>query len=243
MKKNLIVIFFLTNILGLFSQTFEGKLVYEITFRVDEDRANKLGISVDEMLKMLKKKEDFADTITYYIKDGNYIQEDNSKKRIKKIFRSHENIIYYFEKESNYVVLHNAEYNNSLGLDLGEFRVSNPDSSKTILGKKCSLVKLTWDDFANEFYWYDSNILKVNPLLFVNHNVDGLNNLLNFTNSWPFEKTISINNFVTITTTLVYFQKMDINDSMFNIPELRKSRRRKFQFIKNLEGYDVMKIK
>ena len=96
MKHIKITILLFLNSVLIFGQSFEGKLVYDIDFELYGILSEKLKISKDALLNKMKEEGSFFDEMTIYIKDGNYIKEDNSTLRRRSIYKSSTNSIFIF---------------------------------------------------------------------------------------------------------------------------------------------------
>lgn len=152
MKHTLIYLFSLFNIGLGFGQSFEGKLIYEVDFEIEEEKLKIMGISKEDILNKKKADGEFFDEITIYLKAGNYLKKDNSTLRNKYIYKSGENKIYFFQEQSEYVTIVNAINPNALNLEIDALpmQISKEDSIKIIHGESCKLVKLNWEGLGEE---------------------------------------------------------------------------------------------
>lgn len=91
-----------------FAQNFEGILTYDVEFELNEGVAEKFEISKEELLEKMKSRNEYFDEINWYVRDGEYVKEDNSKLKKKVVYKKEENKLYFFEGESEYVMIVDA---------------------------------------------------------------------------------------------------------------------------------------
>jgi len=220
-------------------QSFEGKVVYKVQFQ-----ANKAKLGEMVMSKM-KQDGEFYDEIVYYFKEGNYCRENNSKKKKRIIYKSEENKLYYFEDSSEFVTIVNGENTSFLSSYEGgpTVKLTKLDSIKVIKNDSCKLVKLSWESFNDEYYWYHPSRIKIDSELFQKHNSEYLNKILQLTNAFPMEITKSIGKLMAITMTVETIEEMKVDDELFAIPELRNPKRKKDRYQGKISGNTIMEIK
>lgn len=226
-------------------QNFEGKVTYKVNFEIDEEKYGELGIKKEMIVEKMKKEGEYYDKITYYFQKGNYIKEDNSTKNKRIIYKSDENLIYLFEQNSEYVTIVKGEKPSVLNteFDNSSVEINELDSIKMIGNESCKLVMLNWGELSSEYYWYNPSKLNINSELFKNHNYEYLNKILTKTNSFPLEITKSVGKLMKITMTVEEIEEIDLDEKIFEIPELKKPKRKGDKYLEELIGNKVMKIK
>jgi len=226
-------------------QSFEGKLTYKVDFEINEERLGEMGVTKEMIVDKMKKEGEYYDKIIYRFKEGNYVKEDNSSNKKRFVYKSLENKIYLFEDESEYVTIMKGE-NPSLINQKSEsssIRVHQIDSIKIIKNDTCKLVKLTWGNLSEEYHWYNPSKIIIDYNLFQRHNYEYLNKILEITKAFPFEITKSVGKFMTITMTVDEIEELDVEENIFAIPELKKSKRKGDKYFERVTGNIIMKIK
>ena len=112
-----------------------------------------------------------------------------------------------------------------------------------INGIECKLIKLSWDGLGEELYYYNSEVISIDPKLFAKHNLEYFNTILNLTGSYPIETIKTISSFMSIKMTLVNISEEKIEDSVFDLPKLKKAKKDYSEMLLNITGAEVMKIK
>lgn len=226
------------------AQSFEGKLTYKVDFEFNEEKLSQLGVTKEIMLNKLKEKEEFLDETILYFKEGNYIKEQNFKIQKRSIYKAEENMLYIFENGSDYVTIMNAKNPNGGDWKFGNtvVKISEPDTTKIIHGKTCNLVKLNSDNLVYQYNWYSKEEIKINSDLFKQHNYEHLNSILEITDSYPMEITLAFG-FMSMKMTIKEIEEIELDERMFLIPELKKSKRKSDKLIEEMTGNKVMKIK
>ena len=79
--------------------------------------------------------------------------------------------------------------------------------------------------------------------MFRSHNYENLNKILAKTKAFPLEITKTVEKLMTITMTVEKIEEIDLNEELFKIPELKKSKRKGDKYVEKLTGNKVMKIK
>jgi len=243
MKKTLLGILAVLTYTFTFGQSFEGKLTFKVDFDIKTQKIGDFEITKDKVIEKMKKDGEYFDTVIVTLKDGNYIKEDNSSSEKKVIYKSDLNKIYTLQKDFEYVVITDANKRNAMDLGLGEPKIEKIDSLKVINGINCKLLKLTWKGIGQEFLYYNSENVKIDSDLFINHKFEYFNDILKVTNSYPLEINRVINNFTSIKMTLVSISKEEIEDSIFELPKFKKAEKDYAEMMLNMTGSEVMKIK
>lgn len=227
MKNKLsVVIAFLAYTLS-FGQSFEGKLTYNVEFDIKTQKIGNFEITKDEVIEKLKKEGEYFDTVTVTLKGGNYIKEDNSESEKRIIYRSDLNKIYTFNNGYGEEVETDAKRYNTLNI-FKEPKIEKLDSIKNINGIECNLLKLSWNNFGEEYYFYNSNVGRLDPKLFKNHNYEYFNIVVENTNAYPLEIVKKISNFISVKMTLQSISEEKVNDELFDINKI-KARKLSYQ--------------
>ncbi len=74
-----------------------------------------------------------------------------------------------------------------MNLNLKEPKIEKIDSLKVINGNNCNLIKLTWGKLGEEYYFYNSEIAKLDSGNFKNHNYEYFNAIVDISKSYPLE--------------------------------------------------------
>lgn len=226
-----------------YGQSFEGKLTYFVEFDIKSQTFGDFEITKEQIVDKMKKDGDFFDTITITIKEGNYVKEDNSNSKKRILYKSEFNNIYTFQKDFEYVTITDANKFNTMNLDLNEPKIEQIDSLKIINGINCKRIKFSWGKSGEESYYYNSAIAKINPNHFSKHNYEYFNTLIGITSSYPLEIIKTISNIMSIKMTLISILEEKIDDSIFELPKLKKAEKDYSEMMLKITGSKVMKIK
>jgi hypothetical protein len=243
MKSLLIAIFTIFAWTFTFAQSFEGKLTYKVEFDMKVKKIGKIEITKEQVLDKMKKEGEYFDTLVITLKNGNYKKEDNSNSRKKIVYKSDVNKIYTFQKDFDHVVITDAKKKYALNLKLPEPTFEKTDSLKVVNGYNCKLVKLSWDKLGEEYYFYNSEVVKLDAQLFKNHNNEYFNNIIEISNSYPIEIIKTVMNFITIKMTLIKISEEKILDDEFKLPKFEKAEKDYAEMMLKITGSEVMKIR
>ena len=97
-----------------FSQSFEGKLIYKVEFDIKATKFGNIDISQDQIIEKMKSSNEYFDSLTVFIKKGNYIKIINSNSEKKAVYKSETNKIYSFQQDFEYVTISDANKFNAL---------------------------------------------------------------------------------------------------------------------------------
>ena len=239
MKKLLFIslIFFISHL--SIGQSFEGVLTYSVDFEL----SGKFATMKDKIFEKMEKDGEFYDTIKIYIKGDKYLKRDNKIKPTSIIYSSEKNEIYSIQKDFEYVTIIDAEKFNPLDLDFKSPNISKIDSIKYISEIPCDILKLSWPNLGEEWYFYNDQIAKIDAKLFKNHNYEYLNLILEKTGSYPLEIVKSINQLISIRMSLTSIEEKKLSEEVFLIPELEDAEKDYAEIIRRTTGNEVMKIK
>jgi len=245
MKYIAIIALFFAQILTCFAQNFEGKLVYDVHFEMNEKLMEELGIVKEDMIKKMTDEGVHFDEITIYLsKNGDYTRQTNAKLSGKFLYQASSNNIFLFEKKSKYITVVTADKYNSFDADYGIAKplLAKIDSTKIILGDTCKLVRADWGNIGTEYYWYSDKI-PVDAKLFVPHNYEYMNRVFELTNAYPMQITKRMRGFINFTMTLKSYEAIDLPDETFALPKMKKSKKKQHKRIEKDTGNQIMKIK
>lgn len=204
-----------------YGQSFEGKLTYSVEFDIKSQKFGGFEITKEQVIEKMKSNGEFFNKIFVTLKQGNYIKEDNSSSEKRIIYKSDVNKIYTFQKDFEYEVITDADKYNAYNLDFKEPKIEEVDSLKSINGFDCKLLKLSWDKLGEEYYFYNSEIARIDPELFKNHNYEFFNTVVGKTNSYPLEIVKIVSNLISIKMTLVSISEEEISDDLFDIEKIK----------------------
>ncbi len=225
-----------------YAQSFQGTLEYKVEFEFNEENIGKLGLTKEDMLDKLNKDSDYCENITVHIKKGNYSFEDDSNLKKRKIYHAGSNTIYSIENGLYYITLIDAIKHNSVDAASEVPKVVYTNDTKIIMGERCKLLKLVWEDSGEELYWFNNQLIPINPKLFSKHNHDYLNLVLNKTRAYPAEISKKLNSLVTFKMTLVEINDDKVDDEIFDIPELIEPYDKRFEDYEKKSGNKVKLI-
>lgn len=227
-KLHLAIVFFLLPFLG-YAQIFEGIIGYDIQYDVDSLLFNTY--VPKEVQEEISSKTKPYDKIYLFVKDSLYMKRDNSKKRNDYIYNG-KDTIYHCKENSKRVRIIDSGSHNTMELSSIQRIVPSiylSDTTATISGIRCNLLILDFIlneiSFGKEYYWFNSDTLKVDFTKFHNHNYGYLNQVLKLTKSWPVSFTKLTENFGMIKHTLTYAKRSTINPSFFTLPTLDRKKR------------------
>ncbi|WP_052910246.1 hypothetical protein [Riemerella anatipestifer] len=243
MKKILLGICMILIYLMPFAQSFEGRLVYKVEFDIQTEKFGNIEIKKEQVIEKMKKDDDYFDSLTVTIKNGNYIKEDNSNNRKRIVYKADLNKIYTFQKDFDHVVITDAKNYHGMNLNLKEPKIEQLDSLKVINGNNCNLIKLTWGKLGEEYYFYNSEIAKLDSGNFKNHNYEYFNAIVDISKSYPLEIVKKVSDFISIRMTLLAIEEVKIDDSLFELPKFEKAEKEYAEMMLKITGSEVMKIK
>ena len=212
-----------------FGQAFEGKLTYKVEYDIKTRKFGGVEITKDQIITKMKNDGEFFDTIIVTIKNGNYIKEFNSSVENRIIYKSDLNKIYSFRNDIENESLIDANKYNALDIKFGEPKVEKLDSLKIVNGVNCNLIKLSWGKLGEEYYFYNSEIAKLDPKLFKSHNYEYFNTVVNISKSYPLEIVKSTGDFITVKMTLKSISEEKISNELFDIEKIKTQKTTFFQ--------------
>lgn len=240
MKTVIALVLILCNF-HIYSQSFEGTLIYKVTFEFSSKFNN--DEFINKTLNTLKKSGEYYDTLTIKFKGGNYLKMDNAPNGKKVIYHGTQNQLYFFTKNSDIVLIADANMYHPNNIKLPEPQVILEDSIFNINRTLCKKIKFVWEDIGEEIYYYSTSIAPLKPYLFREHNYEYLNLLISLTKAYPVKIVKSLNEFITINIELVDVNNSKIENNIFEIPLLREPNKKQAEMINQLSGYDIMVIR
>lgn len=175
-------------------------------------------------MEKMKERGQFFDTVTVYLKGGNYLKEDNSTLNRKVIYRADSNKIFISTNELNNDITIDANQYNAFGVKSRKPTVEKIDTIKKVNGYKCKLLKLSWGSQSEEYYFYNPKVASVKSNNFKKHNYEYFNTVIKATRSYPLEIIKKMDDFVTAKTSLVSMSKEAVSDELFNIEKLKEQK-------------------
>lgn len=239
MKKSLLILSFLALVLTGRTQSFEGVITYTVQFELKEGFPE----MKDQILEKLKKDGDYYDTLKVFIKHNQYKKIDNSANPKSVIYSPEENIVYVLEEGFDHAILMDASEVRSLNLNLPEPSFHYVDSIKHIYNIGCDILKLSWQDLGEEWYFFNGDVANIDPKLFENHNYEYLNTILKSTGSYPLEIVKSLDGMMSVTMSAISIEEQELSDALFELPKLKKANKRMNELMGEVTGAHVMKIK
>lgn len=228
-------------------QSFEGIISYEVNFEINEEKLADFGVTKEQIIEKMRVEGEYFDQIIIYMKNGNYVKEENSINKKRLIYKNQENLMYLFEEGRDYVIVMNGNMAGAFGqeTETNKPQIEKLDSLKVIYGDTCSLLRLSWPGIieTSEDYWYSDTQLRINGESFKNHNYEYLNQILKITESYPMEISKSVGEIIRITMRVKEIEETIIDEELFEIPELKESRRKGDRLVKEMTGNKVMKIR
>ncbi len=219
MKFFLILILFLSS-KSSYGQLFQGYLTYTSKIEISK-KLEKTGITQEQLITRLKREGTFADTITVSYRQENYCVMRNTNPKSWSIYLGDSNKIYSMQEGE----LSDICYVTDASIDL-EFQltgnkpiVKELDTSVTVNDHKCHVVRVKWKAGTYDYY-YDTSILKVDPVLFLKHEYDGWAEYLQLAKSLPIQIVMTTNGIMTNTMTLLYSKELVIDQKLFRIPNV-----------------------
>lgn len=205
MKNLKTIIIFLFTYLG-YSQDFEGKIEYQITY-FDK---NNVEVNIPKVNQLMGEKS------TFITKKGKYKQITNSDFMSFQLYSSNEKKLYiknnWNQKESDTLF-----YLDPSKLENVSFKYEITKNAATILGYLCD--KLTVKDTLNiirEEYFYSPD-LKLNPKYFKDFSAFNKNKITDLMKAVFLKLSYYYPEF-TLSMTAIDIKKIKISDSEFNLP-------------------------
>jgi hypothetical protein len=202
MKSLFLFLFFLEISYGVLAQSFEGEIIYQISYK------SKLSGIKDADLNVL-----FGDEQEYYIKGNNYRSFFNGSLLKSQLYKGNENKSFTLTGKSDTLYWEYYNKDNPVISDTVELR------KDTVFGLSCDLLTIVTPVSKTCYYFnkrYSADPELYNKDLYANWFL-----ILNKTRSLPL-KTVYENNEFIRTSTAINIVPMKLNDSFFNILDENK---------------------
>ena len=201
------------------AQNFEGTLTYKVDFTIAQKMID-MGVTLDVLKKRMEEEGSWVNTIETSIKNGYYKQLNESKDKSWVIYRPDSNMLYTLQEgeASDICVIMDASMDTEFKM-LGKMpTVTLVDTIVKYNDYELKMVKVKWK-MGYYLYLYSEDHFKTDPELFKGHIFDGFYEYLKIAKSFP---VIVIKDAVmmTVTTSLISSSEEEIQDSIFDIPEL-----------------------
>lgn len=223
------------------AQSFEGRLIYKVSFEPGPALI-KTGATKEMIIERMKSQGEYYDKVEVSIKGGDYYKYINSSNAKWMIYKASDNKVYRFESDEEYVTISDAGSTQTGMITLPTPDIKEIETTKEIMGMPCKAIKLSWGDRGEEFYYYSPEFAKIDAQLFANHKEEYLSEVLNRTGAYPTEFTKTLNGVITLTMTLIEVKEEAQEPKLFEIPKLKKAKGKEVKMISELTGFTVMKV-
>ncbi len=179
----------------------------------------KVGTKIENTIEQLKNQDMFGDEMICKFKGGNYYYMWMPNCKSWSVYKNDSNRIYKFYKNTNICKTTDAL------IDIeAKYTGKNPeiiqlDTVVVVNGISCRIVRVK-NGFTRFDYFYNSEILKTNPDLFVNHSCDGWFEFLKISKSLPLRIDKTMTGSITIRLIMKEYKEEKIEDNIFFIPNL-----------------------
>ena len=203
MIKNLASLLMLLITATIYSQNFEGKIIYSNSYE------SKLSDVTSEQFNNLMGTEQ-----AYLIKEGNYKSAFNGVFIKLQMYRGDENRSYMFTVKSD--TLYWEDY--SLNIDKAiSFEIKK--NQDAVLGTPCDVI-IVQAEKSKTHYYYNSKY-EINPELFTDHNYGNWYYIISKTKALPL-KTVFENDQFIMTSVATEITSMELDDNVFEVQNKSK---------------------
>lgn len=199
MKNIFISAFILLTSLSVFGQNFEGKIVYQNTFK-----------SKNPQLKDEQWSAMFGSTQEFYAKGNQYKYVTNGTLLLWQTYSATDKKVYTKMSNSPSVYWNDATVNTDTIL-----KIELKKASAVVLGYTCDELILTCKSGVQKYYFNAKFV--VDPKLYTAHTYGNFALLLTKTKSWPLKSVIETDQF-TLTSTATEVKPMVVDINMFKLP-------------------------
>jgi hypothetical protein len=204
MKRTLTIALTLLTVITSFAQTFEGKVIYQNSFK------SKLPSMKDEQLNsMMGSKQEF------YIKGGDYKSVMNGTFLQWQIYINKDNKLYNKMSNSETIFWNDG----SVNADATIKSQLNKDAT-VILGYTCDELILTTKSGVQKFYF--NSKVGIDTKLYLNHKYGNWYEYLKQANALPLKMIIDNQQFI-MESVAVEVKPMKLDDKEFKLPENAKT--------------------
>lgn len=196
----LVAVAFLSLTCEATGQTFEGKIVYQNTYK------SKLsGVTNDQLAVSMGSKQD------YFIKEGNYKSISNGASWFWQIYIGRENRLYNKIGNSDVILWMDGA---SRSDQIVETKVNR--EVMEVLGYKCDEAVFTLKN-GSEKYYFNSK-LSVDPSLYSKHLYGNWYDYLKLAKAVPLKMVVETPEFV-MTSTAIEIKPMKVAETEFQLPK------------------------
>jgi hypothetical protein len=185
MKKLFFINLFYIIASTAFGQTFEGKIIYAVSYQYNT--TNKKDTSISIGLGTIE---------TFYIKNGDYLIKGNGSKKEWVLYKSSTNKIYTKYKGNDTLFVNDASINHNKIKDKYHYRKAATVTEKnSVTGKKETIRRDDEYVFITENgdeYFYYNRKYKINSKLFVNHRHGHLSEFVGLSNCIPLVMNFNV---------------------------------------------------
>jgi len=206
----------------LFSQSYEGTLVYKTDFQFEiSDNMAEMGLTEERIIEKMKTEGSWSDSIKKSYRQGDYISYTNFSPQSWSIYKQNTNKLYTFQEgeDSDICTVTDVSFDLEFQMTGNQPTVKKLDSIVEVNGRKCEIVRVQWKTGIYDYY-FDSTFLKVDHKLFENHIYDGWADFLKISNALPVKIVKHANGFVTVSFTLIRNTEETLDSKLFEIPTL-----------------------
>lgn len=198
MIKKLLVSLLFFCCMNIYSQSFEGMLVYSVNYD-----SKSTDVTSDQLNSLMGTKQWYA------IKGGNYKSVFNGNFIKLQIYRNDENRNYSLTAKSD--ILYYEDYSENKDKALSYEIKKNQD---TIMGIPCDLIIIKAEKSKTLVYF--NSEYKINPELFKNHNYGNWHYIVSKTKALPLKTVTETEQFI-MTSIATEVKPMQLNDNVFEI--------------------------
>lgn len=220
------------------AQTFQGTLTYVQDFDLPKSFLD-MGITKEMMNEKIRSSGDWFDTVRISYRDGNYHALTNSSKKSWKIYKADENKLYSFVTGDDGVI---CVVQKAVDLDMtgapDKPVTTQLDTTVTILGHPCKVVRMKWQLGAMDYY-YNPSVNTVRPELFAQHSSEGFAEFLKISRSLPLRVVRNAMG-LTIVQTLTAAKAGEVKADLFAIPKLEPDKQLN---VMNMPGTEIFRVK
>lgn len=199
MKKILVIAIVFLNTVGIFAQTFEGKIVYQNTVKSKVKE-----VTDQQWIALLGSEQE------YFIKKGNYKSISNGTMFQWQLYLNNENKIYNKLAASN----------SAFWLDASQAaetitKIEVVTNAAEVLGYSCNVVVITTPT-ATEKYYFNSKFA-VDPTVFVDHKYGNWSEFVAQSKALPLKTVIDNSQFL-LESEAKSIKASKISDDFFELP-------------------------
>jgi hypothetical protein len=207
MKKNIsILLFTFLVISSVFGQTFEGKIIYENSFK-----SKMTSVKDSQFVMMIGNRQE------YFIKDGDYKTTFNGKLFESQCYTSKENKLYTKMTNSEAFLWNDGNVNPDEVL-----KVKINKNVLKVLDYMCDEVILTCKSGVQKYYF--NAVLSVDSQLFINHKYGNWYDFISKSRALPLKSIIENAQFI-LESTATSITKLKLENSFFQLPANAKTKK------------------